>query len=62
MESAQKDLQHFLYLSQNQEEMSIIFVWLLLNVPLAIAKLWNNTLSHTITGHHQNGAEWRCAF
>lgn len=41
----QKFSQDFLYFSQNQQEMSAIFLWLILNVPLSTAAPRNNTTS-----------------
>jgi hypothetical protein len=38
---AQKVLQHFLYFSQNKQEMYAVFLWLILNVLLATAVPWN---------------------
>jgi hypothetical protein len=38
------------------------FLWLILNVPLATAGLWNNTFSRACPGGRQNGVIWWYAF
>jgi hypothetical protein len=52
---AQAVVQHFLYLSQNQQEVCLqFFNWLILNV-LPTAALWNNVLFQTCMGDCENG-------
>lgn len=40
----------------------IFFLWLILNILLAIAASQNNTFCHTYTGGCPNGVVWRYAF
>jgi hypothetical protein len=50
MKLAQKGLQHFLYLSKNQQEMCEFFLWVIFHAPLAAAALHSNMFSHIAQG------------
>jgi hypothetical protein len=49
---AQKILQHFLYCSQNQQELFEFFLWLILDVPLAIKGCFWNLHGLLLPTHH----------
>ena len=49
---AQKVLQHFLYCSQNQQEVFEFFLWLILDAPLAIKGCFWNLHGLLLPTHH----------